>query len=289
MSQKQRVGGVVVKTLYKFYKTFGYKSVYYSLYFVVLYYFLFAKNVKDALKTYYAQLGLKFSNKIYFKHLLNYAITTSDRFISKADPQIYTFYNPNREQLLKEIQNGSILLLNHFGGWATASNYFQEEQNKIHIVMSEAMLNSAKELEDIIDKKNKANVNIIDLSKGSINAYIQIAYALTQNESVALMGDRAIDKKNEISLDFFGKKANFNKNPFIIARKTKKPIIVVFVILQKSLKYKLVFKKIEIETNLDKDIAVEKAMLEYRDYLTTILKKQPLQWFNFYNFWEKEN
>lgn len=289
MSQKQRVGGIVVKTLYKFYKIFGYKAVYFSLYFVVSYYFLFAKNVKDALKLYYKHLGLKFSNKIYFQHLFNYALTTSDRFISKADPEIYTFNNPRREHLVNEIQSGSILLLNHFGGWATAGNYFQAEENKIHIVMNEAMLNSAKELEDIIDKKNKANVNVIDLSKGPINAYIQIANALMENESVALMGDRAIDKKNEISIDFLGKKANFNKNPFIIAHKTKKPIIVIFVILQEPLKYKLVFKKIELEYDLKEDIAVEKAMLSYIDYLTTILKENPLQWFNFYNFWEKKS
>jgi len=287
MSQKQRVGGFVVRTLYKIYQLLGYKFVYYSLYLVVAYYFLFAKNVKISLKLYYSRLGIPFSYKNYFRHLFNYAVATSDRFISKSDPQLYTFHNQNRPQLLKEIEEGSILLLNHFGGWATASNYFQYEGKKFHMVMNEAMLKSAKEFEEIIDKKNKEHINIIDLSNGMIQAYIEIANALLSNQSVALMGDRAISEKNEKKLDFFGEKANFNQNPFIIAHKTKKPIVIIFVILKEALQYEIVFKKIEPDISLSQEEAVDKAMDEYIEYLSDILKQYPLQWFNFYNFWEK--
>ena len=152
MAAKQRVGGIVIKSLYKIYKTLGYRFVYFSLYFVVLYYFLFATNVRESLKKYYKKLDLKFSNKDLFKHLFNYALTTSDRFISKANPEIYTFENTNRSELLKEIKDGSILLLNHFGGWATAGNYFSADDVKINIVMNEVMIKSSSEFEKMIDK-----------------------------------------------------------------------------------------------------------------------------------------
>jgi len=287
MSQKQRVGGIVVKTLYKLYQLFGYKFVYYSLYLVVLYYFLFAKDVRSALKIYYKKLGIRFSNKIFFQHLFNYAITTSDRFISKSNPELYTIINKRRETLVHEISDGSILLLNHFGGWATAINYFNYSDTKLHIVMNEAMIQSAKEFEDIIQKKNNDSVNIIDLSKGFLHSYITIANALLDNESVGLMGDRAIDPKHNNLINFFGEKASFNKNPFRIAYKTKKPIIVVFVVYIEPLKYEEFFYKIELDFSLKQDEAIEQSMNQYIEYLSNILIKYPTQWFNFYDFWKK--
>lgn len=287
MSQKQRVGGIVVKTLYKLYQLFGYKFVYYSLYLVVLYYFLFARDVRSALKIYYKKIGIKFSNKIFFKHLFTYAIATSDRFISKSDPQLYTIENKHRKTLLQEINNGSILLLNHFGGWATAINYFNYHDTKLHIVMNEAMIKSAKEFEDIIQKKNNASINIIDLSNGFLNSYITIANALLDNESVGLMGDRAIDPKHNNLIDFFGEKASFNKNPFRISYTTKKPIIVIFVVYVKPLKYVEYFYKIELDSTLKQEEAIEKSMQQYVEYLSDILTQHPTQWFNFYNFWKK--
>ncbi|RXK12549.1 lipid A biosynthesis acyltransferase [Halarcobacter mediterraneus] len=286
MATKQRVGGPIVKTLYSFYKIFGYGSVYFSLYFVVLYYFLFASNVRKSLKQYYKNIGEEFSNKKYFKHLFNYALATSDRFISKANPEIYNFINQNRNELLNELKNGSILLSNHFGGWATASNYFKDDNIKINIIMNEAMIKNASEFEQVIDKKNDKNVNIIDLSKGDIATSISIGNALLNNEAVALMGDRAINKKHLHKISFFKKDANFNKNPFLIAYKTKKPIIALFVVLKKKKTYEMIFERININTNKKENEAVEEAMQRYVKLLEKTLKEHPLQWFNFYDFWE---
>lgn len=288
MAAKQRVGGVVVKTLYTFYNWFGYASVYYSLYAVVLYYFLFAKNVKVALKDYYAHLNIPFSHKNFFNHLFNYAIATSDRFISKAHPENYHFINKNREQLLSEVKNGSILLSNHFGGWAVASNYFNASNVKINVVMNEAMIQNAKEFEAMINKKNEACVNIIDLSKGNIATSISIGTALLNNESVAFMGDRALNEKYEYPMPFFSDTAHFNKNPFLFAYKTKKPIMVIFVVYQTIKTYEMIFEKIELDYTLNENDAIHKGIEQYVQILSNTLIKHPFQWFNFYNFWEKK-
>ena len=288
MAAKQRVGGIVVKTLYKFYKLFGYKSVHFSLYFVVLYYFLFATNVRVALKDYYKRIGLKFTNRNYFKHLFIYALATSDRFISKANPEIYNFENKDRPILFEAVKNGSILLSNHFGGWATASNYFQDSNVKINVVMNEAMIKNASEFEKVINKKNENCVKIIDLSKGNISTSISIGNALLNNESVALMGDRALNDKYLYAADFFGEAAYFNKNPFLIAYKTKKPIMAIFVVFKGIRNYEMQFKTIELDYNLPQEEAIKEGINKYVLILSDTLKQYPLQWFNFYDFWEKK-
>ncbi len=288
MAAKQRVNGIVIKSLYKLYQILGYNFVYFLLYFVVLYYFLFASNVRASLKLYYRNIGLKWTNKLYFKHLFNYAVTTTDRFISKANPELYSFEYPSRDELLKEIQNGSILLLNHFGGWATASKCFNESDVTINVVMSEAMIQSASAFEQLINKKNEENTKIINLSKGNIGASIAMANALMNNESVALMGDRAFDDKYLEEIEFFGKKANFNKNPFLVAYKTKKPIICLSVVLIEKNRYKMIFESIEFDYTLSQKEAVSLAMNNYVKALSAVIQEYPSQWFNFYDFW-KEN
>lgn len=288
MAAKQRVGGAVVRTLYTLYKIFGYKSVYFSLYFVVLYYFLFASNVRIALKKYYLKVGIKFTNKIFFQHLFNYALATSDRFISKANPEDYTFLYKNRKEILEDLKNGALIVSNHLGGWATASNYFNVENVKINVVMNEAMIKNAKEFEELLNKKNQDCVKIIDISKGSLATSIAIGNALLDNESVAFMGDRALNEKYQYCLEFFNEKAYFNKNPFLIAYKTNKPIIALFVILKNTREYELLYKRIQLDKTKKEDVAIDIAMKQYVDALTNILKEYPLQWFNFYDFWEKK-
>jgi predicted LPLAT superfamily acyltransferase len=288
MSYKQRVGGPIVRTLYKLYTILGYNAVYYSLYLVVTYYFLFAKNVRIALRNYYENLGLEFNNKVLFKHLMTYAITTSDRFISKSHPETYSFVNDSRKSLLEELKKGSIVTTCHFGGWGVASNYFHADEVTLHIVMNEAMIKSASSFEQVIDKKNKDSVNIIDLSEGTLATSIKIANSLLNNESVAFMIDRLVDEKYTISGEFFSKEAYFNKNPFLIAYKTKKPIKAVFIKYNTKREYELVYFDINMETNLSQNEAIKKALDDYISKLTEILKQNPEQWFNFYDFWNLE-
>jgi predicted LPLAT superfamily acyltransferase len=285
MAAKQRVNGFIIKILYGIYKLLGYNLVYYSLYLVVLYYFLFATNVREALKKYYSTIGVKFSNRRYFNHLFNYAVSTSDRFIAKANPELYCFEYTARPTLIKEIKSGSLLLLSHFGGWATASNCFNEDDVKINVVMNEAMIASAAAFEKQISKKHSESTRIINLSKGSIAASIEIANALSANESVALMGDRALHNKHLKPVEFFGKQARFNANPFLIAYKTKKIIVPLFVMLTDKKKYRIKHGTIELKYSLPCEEAVEIAMKEYVAILTEVVSEYPLQWFNFYDFW----
>ncbi|MEA1914303.1 MAG: lysophospholipid acyltransferase family protein [Campylobacterota bacterium] len=291
MAVKQRVGGTIYKAIFVIYKLLGYRFVYYTLHLVVLYYFLFASNVRSAFKHYYSMIGLPFSQKIFFQHLLNYSLATTDRLLSQVDSSQYSFNTQKRELLLGEIQKGSILLLNHFGGWATAGNYFEMDEIKINVVMNEVMLKGANDFQKFVEEKNphkKNNVHVIDLGQGNIKASIMIANALLDNQSVAFMADRSMNEKYAIPIEFFGKEAWFNKNPFVFAYKMQKPIMALFVILDGQCNYTLEHKKIVLDYRLNEEESIQKAMNEYSSILMEQVKLHPLQWFNFYNFWEKQ-
>lgn len=283
MKTKQRGSGWSIKLVFNLYKSFGYNFIYYLMYPVTFFYFIFASNVKKALEKYYSNINKPFNNKIYFNHLRVFAICMVDRFISKVAPNSYTFIYENRDEFYQTLEEGSILLLSHYGGWASASN-LSKVKNKINIVMKEVLLKEIKEIEDSITE-NKKHIEIIDLNEGGVTTSVKIANALIANEVVAMMADRPNDKKYIKELEFFSKNAGFNKNPFQFAYKINRPVLIFFVINCGKQIYKVKHQKILMDKSLKEDESIQKAMEAYIRFLEDILKENPEQWFNFYNFW----
>lgn len=286
MSTQQRGSGWSINLVFNFYRLFGYTFIYYLMYPVTFFYFLVAGNVKSALRDYYQHINKPFNNLIYFHHLRHFAITMCDRFVSKASPNDYTFEIENENELMRQLNEGCIVLLSHFGGWATAGNCFRDL--KINIVMQEVILREIKKIEEKLPQANE-NLNIIDLSKGGIVVSLEIAAALFRNEIVAMMADRATDRKNNQAISFFGEEANFNKNPFTIAYKTEKPLIGLTFIYQKPQCYKLQFTTITMDKTNSQADETYKAMQKYTNFFSSIVTQNPEQWFNLYYFWKEKS
>ncbi len=286
MKTKQRGSGWSIRLVFNLYKLFGYKFITYLMYPVTFFYCISANNVKEALKIYYKHLNVDFTHKLYCQHLRNFAITMIDRFITKINPTEYKFIYEDLTKLLELSSKAHILVFSHFGGWSSASN-FSRSSNKINIVMQELLLSSIKDIENTL--KNSAMVNIIDLNQGSIAASVAIANALLQNELVAIMGDRTSSESSRKKINFLGEDAYFNENPFKIAYQMDKPLILYFVILVDIQTYKIEFIEIDIDRKKDKMSAISEAMQKYVTAYEDVVKRYPTQWFNFYDFWEKES
>ena len=282
---KQRGSGWSIQLAMNLYRFFGYKVVYYAMYPTAFFYFLVASNVKDALRDYYKTIGLPFNNKIYYEHLRIFAICLVDRFISKVDPQDYHFSYDDIEIPKKILSSGSILIYSHFGGWAASSSGIHVS-NKVNIVMQETMIEGIKKIEKAMNLESR--LNIIDVNKGSIHVSVEIANALMNEEVVAIMADRASNKKAEIEIPFFNRKAFFNKNPFQVAYKVNKPILAYFIVLTGLQSYKVEYLTIKMNKDKKEDEAVEEALLSYIKKFEEVIRENPNQWFNLYNFWEKK-
>lgn len=285
MKTQQRGSGWSIALVFNLYRVFGYRFIYILMYPVTFFYFIFATNVRSSLEDYYKNIQKPFNNLIYFEHLRIFANCMVDRFISKLTDEPYEveFQHTNPKDTLEQ---GCIVLTSHFGGWALSANEGSKRvKNKINVVMQEAMLDTIKNIEN--QKEYKDNIHIIDLNRGGIAVSIEVANALSNNEIVAIMGDRAASEKGEIALDFFGKQAKFNKNPFQIAYKTNKPVLAYFIIFLGMKRYLVEYIHITLDSSIDEKEAVEVAMKQYIKKYEQIINLYPNQWFNFYEFWEE--
>jgi len=214
-----------------------------------------------------------------------FAVCMTDRFAAKVNPENYSFEYDNIEIPTKILESGTVLVYSHFGGWA-ASSSGAHVNNKINIVMQEAMLDGIKNIENNL--KRESHINVIDLNQGTISVSVQIANALGNEEVVAIMADRASNKKAEIEVLFLNEKARFNKNPFQVAYKVDKPILAYFIIWIGIQRYKVEYIQIEMDKNKPEEQAIEEALAIYVKKFEEIVKAYPNQWFNLYDFWEKK-
>jgi len=281
----QRGSGWSIKLVFTLYKLFGYKFTYYLMYPVTFFYFIFATNVYNALKIYYQNIGIPFTKRVYYNHLFMFAICMTDRFISKYDCLSYDFTYEDRELLKDRVDNGSILLLAHFGGWSI-TNCKIISDNSINVVMKEVLLDSIKKIENSINTPLK-NIKIIDQSLNPIEVSVKIANAILEKECVAFMADRFIDERFAQKLILFNKEASFNINPFKVAYKTKTPLTLTFVVNSGLQKYHIYTKNIDINFELNENEAIINSMKLYVKELENIIIKHPNQWFNLYDFWRK--
>ena len=282
---KQRGSAWSIKLAFRVYDILGYRFLYILLYPITFFYFLVAKNAREPLKLYYENLGIAFNSRIFYRHLRVFAICFVDRFASKINPENYSFDYGEKKVPSHILNSGCILIYSHIGGWAASSNGAHVD-NKINIVMQEAMLDGIKELERTLGLKSQ--LHIIDLNQGTIAVSVQIANALMNEEVVAVMADRAANEKAEQEVYFLGKKAKFNKNPFQIAYKTSKPMLAYFILWTDIQTYKVEYIEIHLDKEKKEAQAVEEALGKYVNKLEKIVKKYPEQWFNFYDFWEKK-
>ncbi|MCW8838454.1 MAG: lysophospholipid acyltransferase family protein [Thiovulaceae bacterium] len=262
------------------YKVLGYKAVSFILNFVALYYVLFARKVKVDLESFYNAQNIKLTNKIFFKHIKSFATSLLDRFVSRINPENFTYNGVNQEYLDTFKESGGIVLLSHFGGWASSThNLSTKNIPPMNVVMQDNTNKSMQEVEADVKDENKQNVKIIDVNQGAFATNIQIANVLMQGEIVAMMADRVADEKRKIKVKFFSKDVYINKDPFDIAKRMNKPMIVVHTINKGSREYEARYYKIDSENN-----TLEENAQNYMDILEEVVKEYPYQWYNFYDY-----
>ena len=88
-----------------------------------------------------------------------------------------------------------------------------------------------------------------------------------------------------MTANFLGEYTRFPAGPFLLGSRLNVPVLFVYVMKETRKHYHLYARTAEVK-NRDA-VGLLESYLESVDW---ILKKYPLQWFNYFNFWNtKEN
>ncbi len=269
------------------------KVAYFVLRFVAFYFFLFS-NKKSS--NFYFRNILGYNHKkalisIYKNYCLLGEVLIDKIAILAGYSKKFKFDFEGEEYLNKmsASNKGGLLIGAHMGNWEVAGQLLERINTKVNVVMLDAEHRKLKSFLDNIMHKKKLNIIPI---KDDLSHLFKITEAFSKNEFVAIHGDRFLPDAQTVKLNFLGKEALFPAGPLYIASKNKVPVSFVFTLKESSQLYHFYATKpkfYEYPSKLKtrkKDI--KNMVADYTLALEKIVKKYPLQWFNYHPFWTEE-
>ncbi|MFO7829832.1 MAG: acyltransferase [Bacteroidales bacterium] len=276
-------------------KHLGLSFAYFILRFVTFYYFLFSTSSSKPLYFYFRKIirysRLKSVISIYRNYYVFGQVLLDKIAILGGLKEKFT-YNFDGEHHLREMaknNTGGIIVNAHVGNFEIAGQLLERLQTRINVLMLDAEHQQIKKyLSNVLVNKD---VKIIPL-QNNYSHILPISEALINKELIAMAGDRYIEQSKVFKVNFMGQKALFPGGPFYLAARFGVPVTFAFAMKETKNHYHFYatepqfVKRYKNPEEQEKEIKsfVEKYALEFE----RILKIYPLQWFNYYQFWEKE-
>lgn len=261
----------------------GLAPAYLILRFVALWFFFFAGEPNKHLRYYFSE-RLGFSKWKTLKSMYaNYYIfgqTLLDKVAILAGlKEKFDYFFDGEQHLHKMAEStGGILISAHLGNWEIAGNFLNRLDAPFNIVMFDNEHEQIKEMLEkvMVDK----NLKVI-LIKEDLSHIFEINAAIKNKELLCFHGDRFVEGSKYAQQAFLGKEAAFPLGPFALATKYKMPYSFVYAMKEGKYYYHFTATPGKIHEGNPEEL-----QKKYVALLEQQVQKYPLQWFNYYDFWD---
>ena len=284
--------------LLRIYLLFGRRFLQLFLYPVVLYYWLTHRPARQASQAYLNRLAvfspsLKLSGSFFwsYRHFISFANAIIDKLaawsgaLSQTDVEYY-----GRNELIARISKGqgAVLLGSHLGNLEVC-RVIADFDKTIHI---NVLLDNkhAQKFNQLLKKTNdNSQLNLIQITEITAATYMVLRNKINNGELVIIAADRTpvSNRQRVTKVTFLGADALFPQGPLILASLLECPVYTVFCLKQhsKNVIYFDLFSDSLMFPRKTREEAIQKIIQRYAECLQTYCLKEPLQWFNFFDFW----
>lgn len=269
-----------------FIKNFGIQAAYNLMHLPVPYFCLFSRKNVRGLRFYFRKrlnyswfktaLGIYKSYYVFGQSLIDKIAISS----GLRDDYTFEFDGEHLLQEALKLKKGGILISAHIGNFELAQYFFKGRLTgtSISIVISDQDHQHIKEYLGQYLKRDEMQFIIV---KDDLSHIFEISSALAQNRIICISGDRYLENTKCIEAELLGKTAKFPMGPFHLGSRLDVPVLFVYVMREPKRHYHLYARRVEIKSRDAQDL-----LEKYTQSVTEIVKKYPLQWFNFYDFWD---
>ncbi len=266
-------------------KKLGIRAAYAVLVFVSFYYLIFSGNSNRNL-WYYLNKRLNYSVVkscwAMYKSYFTFGKTIIDKTAISAGLRKKFTYEFDGIDLLRAViaqKKGGILISAHVGNFEIAEYFLAdlEFDSPINLVTTDQEHSHIKAYLQSVTRRSSIKFIIV---KEDLSHVFEINNALNNNELICFTGDRYFEGSKVLTEELLGEKAIFPSGPFLIASRMQVPVVFVYVMKEPRLHYHLFAREARV-----KHRDAQGLLKEYCQSVESILKKYPLQWFNYFDFW----
>jgi predicted LPLAT superfamily acyltransferase len=180
---------------------------------------------------------------------------------------------------------GAFLMGAHMGSFEIIGSIGRRQPGlQVSMAMYE---DNARKINGILAAINpNAKPDIISL--GHINAMLRIADRLDRGAFVGMLGDRTLGDEPVHEVTILGERAYIPTGPMRAAAILRRSVFFMLGLYRGGNRYHVVFEPIADFSDVtpkSRDAAVRAAVERYAELLDRHCRKDPYNWFNFFDFW----
>lgn len=183
---------------------------------------------------------------------------------------------------LSKSPEGFVQLSSHIGNYEIAGYSLVAKDKRFNALVF------GGEKESVMANRSKLfdenNIRMIPM-KADMSHLFVIDAAISNGEILSMPADRIFGSQKGFEIDFFGEKAKFPQGPFIMAAVRNVPMLFVAVMKKGGKHYHITIHKIEVPESGNSKARAKMLASEYVKLLETIVRKYPVQWYNYFDFW----
>lgn len=296
-----------LKTIFLFYRYGGRYLAAAMLYPVILYFLISGKTTRNASQKYLIKmhqqgyLAQKPTLWMSYKHFLSMGFSALDKvdvWLGNITMDSISHVNYAIFDALLSTNKGALIIGSHLGNLEICRALANDNTSARFNVL--VFTEHAQKFNDFINSLNdEVKVNLIEVTEMGADLAIMLQEKIDQGEYVVIAGDRTSTTVagRVIYSEFLGEAAPFSQGPFILAGILKCPVLMMFCLKTKTQRktkqsYNLIFEKLSPGVNWTRktrDIELKKLVDIYAKTLEKYCAQYPLQWFNFFDFWQRDN
>ncbi|KKD61133.1 acyltransferase [Grimontia sp. AD028] len=297
-ARKERGTILGIKLLLATYSLLGRKAFSLMLKPVMYYYWLTGKVAREASEDYLQRVATYTGEKPLssYHHLLSFGETMLDKLAAwKGDFDVSNLTITGGEHFrhLVEDKRGAVLIGSHLGNIELCRALSRRHSGvKINALV---FTEHAEQFNSVMDEVNTdASVNLMSVSNLGPETAIMLQQKIDDGEWVVIVGDRTsvTRERRVVMADFLGKPAPFPQGPFVLASVLKAPVLLLFGLRDEqsqtphfNVHFEPFYDPIRLPRG-KREEALQEVVEQYAKRLEHYTLKAPLQWYNFFKFWQ---
>jgi predicted LPLAT superfamily acyltransferase len=223
-----------------------------------------------------------------FKHFLSFGRALIDRTAILAGDRRHFLFSFDDEKNLRAALaegRGVLLLTAHVGNWEAAGQLLSRVDVPINVTGFDK---ETPQIRSLLTAATQTKFRFLPLT-GSPTDIIPLVAALRRGEIVAMLGDRAYGSPSA-RIPFLGGTAAFPIGAYAMAAIAGAPLMHTFNLREPGGRYRFFGfppQHPRMPPHNERAAYLKNCAANFARDLETILKRDPLQWYNFYPFWER--
>lgn len=299
--QRERGSFILMKFTAWLARLLGRRLISPLLYLIVLYFYLFGAEARRSIYQYQRNLAtwsgrreLQPSRLSVLRHFMSFTDTLLDKldvWNGKLGLEQVTLIDPsNACTQLRQEGRGQMLVAAHLGNLEVCRALAElGEQVTMNVLVH---TKHAEQFNRLLGEAGATHLRLIQVSELDAAIMLQLSERLERGEWLAIAGDRVpLTGSRTVNVNFLGKPAAFPQGPWLLAGLLQCPVNLIHC-LKIDNRYQVIIEPFAERLHWkrsERDAVIRHWTQRYADQLAQRCLDAPLQWFNFYPFWNEDD